>query len=390
MSAVVAKSVPVRKPRRPGYDIADAVARQIFDEHMRKSDCCTQSLFKFDKRASWMGIDKHKALIHSLLAEAKGTTPNQLSLHASLRGWLHDQGLLWCITDSDRAIMDLRGLVRRIVRYHRLARPVPRRFRHLEGLLLLCHADPPPTLPPPPQRGLSSHGADAAQSSSDEDAQIVDSLAPLVAPICDVSSESSSSSEVEITGVHRGPEVDMESLEVELFRVKRRKYCSKTAAADSSSGGVLSSWCSELELASLLEGAKQIEERAPTPRQYTKAFKMKKKLNKRPAARVNKSVDVTPAKKAKPTLFDDAVETPEKSSAPPAAAGLVPIDPIVRQYLDAPTDEKHRKRVHSNVWHRQMKLCKLNGDPPDKTRELASARGREAVRRWMELKASIA
>ena len=63
--------------------------------------------------------------------------PNQKSLHLSFRRWMAEPavGLSWSVTDSEDAIMGLRGMMMQLQRINTVDRRCPKKYSHLDRLV---------------------------------------------------------------------------------------------------------------------------------------------------------------------------------------------------------------------------------------------------------------
>ena len=346
-------------------------------------------MFKHAHTNRWAAIQANQKFLFAVAEVAGGQVPHQCSLHLSFRKWLADQHLTWSLGDTERAIIDLRHMLKRLQRANTLEQKPPKKFAGLSKLVDLFDG------------GQEARVTEAEVDDDDDDVRseepvVVCEAVQTIATAIDVSDVCSSPSspgvELVCTAENYDDMMPLDDLENALFTKKKRLRCRQKTSSIMPATIPGSVGIAEME--DLFEVALESEGRAPTPSCYRARFKKSKKKKKKKGkgkarakgkAKAKAKANAGTPEKARPARgADEEVETPPKVSK--SSAPAFSIDAVVKGYLHMVDDATTRKRVHSNVWHRQQAFGISQGLPKPQVAQLAGEKGRAAVKRFIELK----
>jgi hypothetical protein len=116
----MALSTQRQRHAKPACDLTDDIAYAFFNNYITKATCKPQLLWKVtrgktcakvkksDLTSDWATINKLYETLNALVEHTNGGIPHQCKFHKQFCTWLAKDGMHWAISDTERALTDLR------------------------------------------------------------------------------------------------------------------------------------------------------------------------------------------------------------------------------------------------------------------------------------------
>ena len=354
---------------------------EILESHVPLAACAPATLFlvgrinKNGTTSKWEAIDKYAPVIGATLEANSGKTVRQKRFHEQLRAFLEKHDMRWHSDDTERAAYHFRVMLRTLQGLRRSGRKPPTQYGHLQVLVDKCVLDRPA-----PSDAcdacVDNHDADDHSHDDDTDTSHECVEVPLLKrPIEQVDVQSSQENDLE-SGAASG-----DDLEAALFGSGARKHLATTPPHKPKIAAALATQTPSKSLpalpgpinyndiakltASLCAGAAV----GPTPREYMAlSSELKKKAT---------------------TSRQAVMKKPAAAEAAAAASPSFPLEDAISKYLKVAAPEKVvRKRLHSNIWHKERDFQASLGVDDNEAKRKASMAAATAIDRFMQLRAA--
>ena len=125
-----------------GVDLPTSVTKNILSDHIPLATCKPTEIWKLTKltasgqTSDWGTLKKNFGIINALIEAGGGAIPHQKSLHAEFVAWLAENGIVWAVKDSERAIAHLRAGMQSLLSLKRTNEgKAPRKFPELQIII---------------------------------------------------------------------------------------------------------------------------------------------------------------------------------------------------------------------------------------------------------------